>query len=106
MLSQEDLDLKGLPITVRSVFILDTNKVIRLMITYPPSCGRNFDEIMRVIDSLQLTTNKKITTPVNWKKGDDVIIAPSVSDEEAKKLFGEFKTIKPYLRYTEFKNVE
>ena len=85
--------------TVRSVFVIDPNKKIRLQLTYPASTGRNFDEILRVIDSLQLTDNYKVATPVNWKQGEDVIIVPSVKDEEAKKLFPNgFKTIKPYLR--------
>lgn len=86
-------------LTVRSVFIIDPNKRIRLTLTYPASTGRNFDEILRVIDSLQLTDRQKLATPVNWKPGDDAIIVPSVKDDEAKKLFPQgFKTLKPYLR--------
>jgi alkyl hydroperoxide reductase subunit AhpC len=86
-------------LTVRSVFIIDPNKKVRLMLTYPASTGRNFDEILRVIDSLQLTDKHSVATPVNWKHGDDVIIVPSVSDEDAKKKFpGGWKTVKPYLR--------
>ncbi|HET8880541.1 MAG TPA: peroxiredoxin [Solimonas sp.] len=86
-------------LTVRSVFIIDPNKKIRLILTYPASTGRNFDEILRVIDSLQLTDSQKLATPVNWKPGDDAIIVPSVKDEDAKKLFPQgFKTLKPYLR--------
>ena len=85
--------------TVRSVFVIDPNKKLRLSLTYPASTGRNFDEILRVIDSLQLTDGYKVATPVNWKNGEDVIIVPSVKDEEAKQLFPNgFKTIKPYLR--------
>ncbi|MGH8444292.1 MAG: peroxiredoxin [Solimonas sp.] len=85
--------------TVRSVFIVDPNKKIRLQITYPASTGRNFDEILRVIDSLQLTDKYKVATPVNWKQGEDVIIVPAVKDEDAKKLFPNgWKTLKPYLR--------
>ena len=85
--------------TVRSVFVIDPNKKIRLTLNYPASAGRNFDEILRVIDSLQLTDRHKVATPVNWKQGEDVIIVPSVSNEEAKKLFPEgWKEIKPYLR--------
>ena len=85
--------------TVRSVFVIDPNKKLRLSLTYPASTGRNFDEILRVIDSLQLTDKHKVATPVNWKQGEDVIIVPAVKDEDAKKLFPEgFKTIKPYLR--------
>jgi alkyl hydroperoxide reductase subunit AhpC len=86
-------------VTVRSVFIIDPAKKIRLTITYPPSTGRNFQEILRVIDSLQLTDQHKVATPVNWTDGDDVIIVPSLSDEDAKSRFPEgWKTLKPYLR--------
>jgi alkyl hydroperoxide reductase subunit AhpC len=86
-------------VTVRSVYVIDPNRKVRLVITYPPSTGRNFDEILRVVDSLQLTDSHKVATPVNWKDGDDVIIVPSVSDEDAKTRFPEgFKTLKPYLR--------
>lgn len=85
--------------TVRSVFVIDPNKKVRLTITYPASTGRNFDEILRVIDSLQLTDRQKLATPVNWKPGDDAIIVPSLSDDDAKKLFPQgWKTLKPYLR--------
>jgi alkyl hydroperoxide reductase subunit AhpC len=86
-------------LTVRSVFVIDPNKKVRLIITYPASTGRNFEEILRSIDSLQLTDNHKVATPVNWKHGDDVIIVPALSDEEAKKRFPDgWKTLKPYLR--------
>jgi alkyl hydroperoxide reductase subunit AhpC len=86
-------------ITVRSVYIIDPNKKVRLILTYPPSTGRNFAEILRVIDSLQLTDKHKVATPVDWKPGDDVIIVPSLSDEDAKARFPEgWKTLKPYLR--------
>jgi alkyl hydroperoxide reductase subunit AhpC len=85
--------------TVRSVFIIGPDKKVKLMITYPASTGRNFEEILRVIDSLQLTAKYSVATPVNWKDGDDVIIVPSLSDEAAKEKFpGGWKTIKPYLR--------
>ncbi len=85
--------------TVRSVFIIGPDKKIKLMLTYPMSTGRNFDEILRVLDSMQLTAKHKVATPVNWKNGDDVIIAPSVSDADAKGMFAEgWKTLKPYLR--------
>ena len=85
--------------TVRSVFIIGPDKRIKLMLTYPMTTGRNFDEILRVLDSMQLTSKHKVATPVNWKHGDDVIIVPSVSDDEAKKTYpAGFKTIKPYLR--------
>ncbi len=85
--------------TVRSVFIIGPDKKIKLMLTYPMTTGRNFDEILRVLDSMQLTAKHKVATPVNWKHGDDVIIAGSVSDEEAKTLFpGGWKAPRPYLR--------
>jgi alkyl hydroperoxide reductase subunit AhpC len=85
--------------TVRSVFVIGPDKKIKLMITYPQSTGRNFDEILRVIDSLQLTAKHSVATPVNWKRGEDVIIVPAVSDEEAKVRFPDgWKTLKPYYR--------
>ncbi|HSH90059.1 MAG TPA: peroxiredoxin [Ramlibacter sp.] len=87
--------------TVRSVFIVGPDKKIKLMLTYPMTTGRNFDEILRVLDSMQMTAKYKVATPANWKKGDDVIIAGSVTDEEAKTLFpGGWKAVKPYLRVT------
>lgn len=87
--------------TVRSVFIVGPDKRIKLMLTYPMTTGRNFDEILRVLDSMQLTAKHKVATPVNWKQGDDVIIAGSVSDEDAKALFpAGWKAPKPYLRIT------
>lgn len=86
-------------LTVRNVFVIGPDKKIKLMIVYPMATGRNFDEILRVIDSIQLTANYSVATPVNWKDGDDVIIVPTVSDEAAKEKFpGGWKTIKPYLR--------
>jgi alkyl hydroperoxide reductase subunit AhpC len=85
--------------TVRSVFVVGPDKKIKLMLTYPMSTGRNFDEVLRVLDSMQLTAKHKVATPVNWKPGQDVIILTSVSDEEAKQKFpGGWKTKKPYLR--------
>ena len=85
--------------TVRSVFIIGPDKKIKLMLTYPMTTGRNFDEILRVLDSMQLTAKHKVATPVNWKQGEDVIIAGSVSDDDAKKLFPDgWKAPKPYLR--------
>ena len=85
--------------TVRSVFVIGPDKKIKLMLTYPMTTGRNFDEILRVLDSMQLTARHKVATPVNWKNGDDVIIVPAVTDEEAKvKYPGGWKTLKPYLR--------
>jgi alkyl hydroperoxide reductase subunit AhpC len=93
-------------LTVRSVFVIDPNKKVRLTITYPASTGRNFEEILRVIDSLQLTDNYKVATPVNWKHGDDVIIVPSLSDEEAKQRFPKgWRALKPYLRITKQPNL-
>ena len=85
--------------TVRTVFVVGPDKKIKLMLIYPMSTGRNFDEVMRVLDSIQLTTKHTVATPVNWKPGEDIIIPPSVSDEDAKKKFPEgWKTVKPYLR--------
>ena len=85
--------------SVRTVFIIGPDKKIKLMLAYPMSTGRNFDEILRVLDSMLLTTKHQVSTPVNWKPGDDVIISGSVSDEEAKKKYpGGWKTLKPYLR--------
>ncbi|MEY2434923.1 MAG: thioredoxin-dependent peroxiredoxin [Acidimicrobiaceae bacterium] len=87
--------------TVRSVFVIGPDNKVKLTITYPASTGRNFDEILRVIDSLQLTANYSVATPVNWKHGEDVIIVPAVSDEDAKKKFPKgWKALKPYLRLT------
>jgi alkyl hydroperoxide reductase subunit AhpC len=85
--------------TVRSVFVIGPDKNIKLMIIYPMTTGRNFDEILRVIDSMQLTAQYKVATPVNWKQGEDVIIVPSVSNEEAAKIYPDgWDTVKPYLR--------
>jgi alkyl hydroperoxide reductase subunit AhpC len=86
--------------TIRSVFLIGPDKKIKLIITYPMSTGRNFDEVLRVLDSIQLTAKHKVATPVNWKQGEDVIIVPSVSDDEAKQKYPEgWKAVKPYLRY-------
>ncbi len=85
--------------TVRSVFVIGPDKNIKLMITYPMTTGRNFDEILRVIDSMQLTAQHKVATPVNWKQGEDVIIVPSISNEDAEKIYPDgWETVKPYLR--------
>jgi alkyl hydroperoxide reductase subunit AhpC len=87
--------------TVRSVFVIDPKGVLRLTLTYPASTGRNFDEILRVIDSLQLTDAAKVATPVNWQRGDEVVILPAISNEEADKLFPQgYRQVKPYLRLT------
>jgi thioredoxin-dependent peroxiredoxin len=84
--------------TVRNVFVIGPDKKIKLILVYPMTTGRNFDEVLRVIDSLQLTATHKVSTPVNWKQGEDVIIAGSVSNDEAKELFGDWKEPKPYIR--------
>jgi alkyl hydroperoxide reductase subunit AhpC len=85
--------------TVRSVFVIGPDKKVKAMVTYPASTGRNFDEILRVVDSVQLTAKHSVATPVNWKQGEDCIIVPALSDEQAKEKFpGGWKTVKPYLR--------
>ncbi|MBO0694435.1 MAG: peroxiredoxin [Acidimicrobiaceae bacterium] len=84
--------------TVRNVFVIGPDKKIKLILVYPMSTGRNFDEVLRVIDSLQLTAKHKVSTPVNWKRGEDVIISGSVSNDQAKEMFGEWKSPKPYIR--------
>ena len=85
--------------TVRSVFVIGPDKTIKLMLTYPMTTGRNFDEILRVLDSMQLTAGRKVATPANWEMGGDVIIVPAVSNEEAKEVYPDgWKTVKPYLR--------
>jgi alkyl hydroperoxide reductase subunit AhpC len=86
--------------TVRNVFVIGPDKKVKLVLVYPMTTGRNFDEVLRVIDSLQLTAKHKVATPVNWKQGEDVIIAGSVSDEEAAERFPGYETVKPYLRKT------
>jgi alkyl hydroperoxide reductase subunit AhpC len=84
--------------TVRNVFVIGPDKKIKLILVYPMTTGRNFDEVLRVIDSLQLTAQHKVSTPVNWQRGDNVIIAGSVSNDEAKEIFGEWDEPKPYIR--------
>jgi len=86
--------------TVRNVFIIGPDKLVKLLIAYPMTTGRNFDEIIRVIDSIQLTAKHKVATPANWRQGEDVIITPAVSNDDAKTLFPGFTTLKPYLRTT------
>ena len=86
--------------TVRTVFVVGPDKKVKLQLSYPMTTGRNFDEILRVIDSIQLTAKHKVATPANWKQGDDVIITGAVSNEEAAQKFPGFKTIKPHLRVT------
>ncbi len=84
--------------TVRNVFVIGPDKTLKLILVYPMTTGRNFDEVLRVIDSLQLTAKHKVATPVNWQNGDDVIIAGSVNNEQAKEIFGEWEEPKPYIR--------
>ena len=105
MISQDDLDniaQKGIAFTIRAVYIIDPNKKIRLTMLYPASTGRNTTEVLRVIDSLQLGDKKGVVTPIDWTSGDDVIVPPSVSTQDAKKKFGEdnVREVKPYLRFT------
>ncbi|PRP88328.1 anti-oxidant AhpCTSA family protein [Planoprotostelium fungivorum] len=89
----------GLPVTVRSVFIIDPKRAVRLILTYPASCGRNFDEVLRTLDSLQTTDKHKVATPANWNKGDDLIVLASLNNDQAREAFGDFKEVRPYLRY-------
>jgi alkyl hydroperoxide reductase subunit AhpC len=103
MLDYQDttnVDSKGIAFTIRSVFIIDPKKTVRLILSYPASTGRNSAEVLRVIDSLQTGDKQRITTPINWVPGDDVIVHPSVSNELAKDLFPDFRIVKPYLRFT------
>ncbi|TID28323.1 hypothetical protein CANINC_002500 [Pichia inconspicua] len=105
MLDFEDarnIDDNGVQLTIRSVFIIDPNKIIRLIMSYPASCGRNTAEVLRALDALQTShkLNKTIATPINWVPGDDVIVAASLDDSSAKTLFPKFRAIKPYLRLT------
>ncbi|KAF5230287.1 PRX1-mitochondrial isoform of thioredoxin peroxidase [Fusarium sp. NRRL 52700] len=103
MIDQQDatnVDEKGIAFTIRSVFIIDPKKTIRTIFSYPASTGRNAAEVLRVIDSLQTGDKYRITTPINWVPGEDVIVHPSVKNEEAKTLFPEFRIVKPYLRFT------
>ncbi|RKF83427.1 Peroxiredoxin PRX1, mitochondrial [Golovinomyces cichoracearum] len=103
MLDHQDttnVDSKGIAFTIRSVFIIDPQKIIRLILSYPASTGRSSAEILRVVDSLQAGDKYRITTPVDWVPGNEVIVHPSITNEEAKSLFPEFRIVKPYLRYT------
>lgn len=103
MIDQQDLDNideKGIAFTIRSVFVIDPSKKIRLTMMYPASTGRNTTEVLRVIDSLQLGDKKGVTTPIDWRVGEDVIVPPSVTTVDAKKKFGEVREVKPYLRFT------
>jgi glutaredoxin/glutathione-dependent peroxiredoxin len=104
MISQDDLDNiaknGGIAFTIRAVFIIDPSKKIRLTMLYPASTGRNTAEVLRVIDSLQLGDKKGVVTPIDWTAGEDVIVPPSVSTEDARKKFGDVREVKPYLRFT------
>ncbi len=95
-----NVDSKGIAFTIRSVFIIDPAKKIRTILAYPASTGRNTAEVLRIVDSLQTGDMHKVTTPINWLPGDDVIVAPSVNDEQARILFPSFRAVKPYLRLT------
>jgi glutaredoxin/glutathione-dependent peroxiredoxin len=95
-----NVDARGIALTIRSVFIIDPAKTIRLILSYPASTGRNTAELLRVIDSLQATDRYRIATPVDWNPGDDVIIQPGVKDDEARNMFGGMRVVRPYLRYT------
>ncbi|KAM7184021.1 Thioredoxin-like fold [Naviculisporaceae sp. PSN 640] len=95
-----NVDEKGIAFTIRSVFIIDPKKVIRTILSYPASTGRNSAEILRIIDSLQTGDKHKVTTPVNWVAGEDVIVHPSIQGEKAKELFPNLRAVKPYLRFT------
>lgn len=103
MLDHQDatnVDSKGIAFTIRSVFVIDPNKKIRTILSYPASTGRNSAEVLRIVDSLQTGDKWRITTPINWVPGDDVIVAPPVKTEEAQKLWPDLKIIRPYLRTT------
>ena len=95
-----NVDEKGIAFTIRSVFVIDPKKVIRTILSYPASTGRNSKEVLRIVDSLQTGDKHKITTPINWVPGDDVIVHPSVKSEQAKELFPEFRTVKPTILHT------
>jgi len=103
MIDEQDatnVDSKGVAFTIRSVFIIDPKKTIRCILQYPASTGRNSAEVLRIVDSLQTGDKHRVTTPINWCAGDDVIVHPSVKDEEAKVLFPQFRSVTPYLRFT------
>jgi len=104
MISHDDLEKLnregGIAFTIRSVFVIDPAKKVRLTMMYPASTGRNSAEVLRVIDSLQMGDERGVTTPIDWQKGEDVIVPPSVSTEEARRKFGEVREVKSYLRYT------
>jgi len=95
-----NVDEKGIAFTIRSVFFIDPKKTIRTILSYPASTGRNADEILRIADSLQTGDKFKVTTPINWRPGEDVIVHPTINNEKAKEMFPEFRVVKPYLRFT------
>ncbi|GAO17887.1 uncharacterized protein UV8b_03236 [Ustilaginoidea virens] len=100
----QNIDRNSLPLTIRSVFFIDPRKVIRTILSYPASTGRNAAEVLRIVDSLQAVDKHKIATPIDWLPGQDVIVANSVKDDEARALFPNLRVVKPYLRYTAFPN--
>jgi alkyl hydroperoxide reductase subunit AhpC len=103
MLDHQDatnVDEKGIAFTIRSVFVIDPKKTIRTILSYPASTGRNTAEVLRIVDSLQTGDKHKVTTPINWVPGDDVIVHPTIKNEQAREMFPDFKIIKPYLRVT------
>jgi alkyl hydroperoxide reductase subunit AhpC len=95
-----NVDEKGIAFTIRSVYVIDPKKTIRTILSYPASTGRNSAEVLRIVDSLQTGDKHKVTTPINWVPGDDVIVHPSVQGEQAKQLFPNLRAVKPYLRFT------
>lgn len=95
-----NVDSKGIAFTIRSVFIIDPKKTIRTILSYPASTGRNTAEVLRIVDSLQTGDKNKVTTPINWLPGDDVIVHPSIKGAEAEKMFPKMTVVKPYLRFT------
>ncbi|CAK7269993.1 peroxiredoxin 1 [Sporothrix epigloea] len=103
MLDYQDttnVDSKGIAFTIRSVFVIDPKKTVRTILSYPASTGRNSAEVLRIVDSLQTGDKNKVTTPINWVPGDDVIVHPSIKTEDAKAIFPEVRVVKPYLRFT------
>ena len=95
-----NVDEKGIAFTIRSVFVIDPKKTIRTILAYPASTGRNSAEVLRILDSLQTGDKHRVTTPINWTPGDDVIVHPSVKGDQVKQLFPEVREVKPYLRFT------
>lgn len=95
-----NVDSKGIAFTIRSVFVIDPKKIIRTILSYPASTGRNSAEVLRIVDSLQTGDRYRVTTPIDWLPGDDVIVHPGVKDEEAKIIFPDYRIVKPYLRFT------